>query len=65
MSKINLFTVSSIAWNTIYQVLKRKGTYYETSGFFSLIPIKEFPLPTAYEALLKDSLEPFFSKIKY
>lgn len=65
MSSNDLFTniLFSVAWNTFYCVLGRKRTLYDLKGISE--QKKEYPLPTAYENLLKESLEPFFKLIKY
>lgn len=69
MNTFNFLFISlhSLAWNCFYQVLRRKGTIYNLNGFLEVLKVQreEFPLPTAYENLLKEALEPFFEKIKF
>lgn len=60
---ITISTPLSVAWNTFYAVLRRKGTSYQLDGLAAMQ--QSYPMPSAYENLLIESLEPFFNKIKF
>ena len=47
---------------------ERKGCKYAKNGFRDMardLAEQEYPLPSNFECLLKESLQPFYNKIKY